>query len=154
MVTEEEMINEMMVAESKEDYEKSARILGKIAKVYNYSCELTGDGVWILKSGRYKIEVMFDSGRGGEIPIDFDISSETIETLYMDPGKVRPIVEKCIEFMKAHKGSTQYTVTLDVEQLENLSSGDYGTVEVVIRDIHDQAEQHGYRPKVNSLPSR
>lgn len=101
MVTEEQMIDQMIIAESKEDFDESARILGEIAKVYGFECVLTDDENWILARGKAKIEVMFDSSRGGDIPIDFEADGKT-ETKLEDPDKVRKIVQMCIKFMKEH----------------------------------------------------
>lgn len=106
-MTEKELVDKIILAESDEDYDESARLLGEIAKAYGYTVELTGDGNWNLSGTPFKIEVMFDSSRGGEIPIDFDEGEKTLKTEFIDPAGpgVRKIVMMCIEFMKEHKNS-------------------------------------------------
>jgi hypothetical protein len=106
MATEEELIDQIIIAESKEEFDESAKLLGEIAKAYGYECEMTGDGNWILmckKENASKIEVMFDSGRGGDIPIDFEADGETTVTKYENPDTPRKIIQMCIEFMKKHR---------------------------------------------------
>jgi hypothetical protein len=103
MVTEEEMIDQIVIAESKEDFAKSAKILGEIAKAYGYQCEMTGDGNWILTNEKYRIEAMFDSSRGGDIPIDIAMGDEILDTKWVNPDQPREIVLVCIEFMKEHQ---------------------------------------------------
>lgn len=100
--TEEEMIDQIVIAESKEDFDESARILGKIAKAYGYGFEMTGDGNWILSRESYRVEVLFDSGRGRDIPIWFFVNDKKT-TEFVNPDAPRKIVEKCIAFMKEHK---------------------------------------------------
>jgi len=106
MVTEEEMIDQIVIAESKEEFDESVHILEKIAKVYGYTCEMTDDGNWILSNlgTETKIEVLFDSSRGGDVPMWLTVNDKTTTEL-VDPDAPRKIVEKCIAFMKEHKDS-------------------------------------------------
>lgn len=98
--TEKELIDQIVIAESDEEYDESATILGEIAKAYGFGVELTGDGNWILTKVDNKIDVMFDSGRGGEIPIGFYKGTKTLKMEYESPDAVRKLVQLCIDFMK------------------------------------------------------
>lgn len=107
--TEKELIDRIVIAESDEEYDESATLLGEIAKPYGFGVELTGDGNWILTKIDNKVEVYFDSSRGGEIPIGFYNGRKELKMEYESPDAIRKLVQMCIDFMKETTVQDQHT---------------------------------------------
>jgi hypothetical protein len=98
---DERLIDLIVLLESEEQIMDAGKILEMLAKEYAFKFELTVDGNWIFSSGEFVFEVMFDSSRGGDIPIDVAAKGKST-TLWEDPHLPRKILHRALAFMKTH----------------------------------------------------
>lgn len=96
----EKLVDEIILAESKENYEGQIKALAKIAESFGYEVTMTGDGNWLLDKQHPYFRVLFDSTRGNHLHIEWSEGAEEKDEIV--ECKLRDIVEKCIKYMNTH----------------------------------------------------
>jgi hypothetical protein len=102
-------LKEIKILETQEKYEDQIPFLEAIGKVYGYELDKElPDGDWMFKKGKTEVNVLFDSSRGGDIPVvvwQGKGKDHEKEHLMMNPVGVITILRQVIVWMKKYSKS-------------------------------------------------